>query len=280
MAIDILHAFETEPPPLDFVLPGYLAGTVGCLAAAGSTGKTFWALEAAMGVCSGEADALLLKLGISTHGKAVILNAEDPAIILHHRLHNIGKYLAPTARAEVAANLTVSAVVGHGPNLMDKRWQEAVLRVAEGARLVVLDTLTRWHRSDENDNGAMSEILGILEGIAEKTGAAMLFLHHVSKGMAKDGRQGEQQASRGASSLTDNARWQAYMQGMCDEAAKDHGIDPEQRGYYVAWGGNKENYGKKVGKSWLKREIGGVLIPVDIEKEKKRASSKKKGEWK
>ncbi len=34
MALNIIGAFENEPPPLDFVIPGFLAGTVGCLALA------------------------------------------------------------------------------------------------------------------------------------------------------------------------------------------------------------------------------------------------------
>jgi len=39
MAIDILHAFENEPPPLDFVLPGLLAGTVGAMVSPGGAGQ-------------------------------------------------------------------------------------------------------------------------------------------------------------------------------------------------------------------------------------------------
>ncbi len=53
MAIDVLAAFECEPPVLDFIWPGFLAGTVGALVAPGATGKSFWALEAAMSIaCS------------------------------------------------------------------------------------------------------------------------------------------------------------------------------------------------------------------------------------
>lgn len=41
MPINILSAFDAEPPPLDFVWPGFVAGTVGCFAAAGSTHDDF-----------------------------------------------------------------------------------------------------------------------------------------------------------------------------------------------------------------------------------------------
>ena len=49
MALDIMAAFTNEPPELDFIWPGFLAGTVGALVAPGATGKSFFALEAAMG---------------------------------------------------------------------------------------------------------------------------------------------------------------------------------------------------------------------------------------
>ncbi len=270
MAIDILNAFDEEPQPLDFVLPGYLAGTVGCLAAAGSTGKSLWALEAGMGVCNGEADALLLRLGIQHHGRVIIFNAEDPAIILQHRLHAIGRFLPRTAREEVAERLQIETLVGHRPNIMTEDWQEAVLREGEGARLLIFDTLTRWHKLDENDNGEMSQVVAVMEMIAKRTGAAVLYLHHVSKGMAKDGRQDEQQATRGAASLTDNARWQGWMQGMTAKQAKTYGLEEDERKRYVRFGGNKENYGQATTEKWLERKQGGVLIPVELTPKKRR----------
>lgn len=45
MALDIMAAFTNEPPELDFIWPGFLAGTVGALVAPGATGKSFFALE-------------------------------------------------------------------------------------------------------------------------------------------------------------------------------------------------------------------------------------------
>lgn len=270
MAIDIMASFEQEPPPLDFVIPGFLAGTVGCLAAAGATGKSFWALEAAMGVCSGQADERLLQLGVKQHGPVVILNAEDPAIVLHQRLHAIGQHLPPEAREEVAERLTIEALTGTMPDVMEQRWQDAILRVAADARMLVFDTLTRWHKMDENNNGQMSQVLSVMEMIARKTGASVLFLHHVSKGMAREGRQDEQQATRGAAAITDNARWQGWMQTMSEETAKEYGIDKRKR--YVAVGGNKENYGQATAERWLERKAGGVLLPVDLHK-----PAKKKG---
>jgi RecA-family ATPase len=263
--VDIAHCFSDEPPPLDYVLPGFVAGTVGCTAAAGSTGKSFFALQAGMSVCSADADKSLLKLDIKNHGGVVLLNAEDPETIIHQRLHSIGSYLSPSAREEVVEKMVIAPLVGRQTNVIDPRWQEAVLRVSEGSRLIIFDTLTRWHQVDENSNGEMATVLGVFEMICRETGAAVLLLHHVSKSMARDGRQDEQQATRGAAAITDNCRWQGWMQTMSKTDADRYGIAEDDRKKYVAFGGNKENYGQATGERWLERGRGGVLLPIQLQ---------------
>lgn len=267
MAIDILRCFKEEPEPLDFVIPGFLAGTVGVVAAAGSTGKSFWALEAGMSVCSEEADRELLNLGVSNHGRVVVLNAEDPEVVIHQRLHSIGSYLSQNGREEVAEKMLIEPLSGHQTNIMDKRWQESILRVSDGSRLVIFDTFTRWHQLDENSNSDMAKVISVFEMICRKTGAAILLLHHVGKSMAREGRQDEQQATRGAAAITDNARWQGWMQGMSKKEAEQYGIDEDIRKRYVRVGGNKENYGVSTTDSWLERHKGGVLKPIQLKEQ-------------
>jgi RecA-family ATPase len=147
---------------------------------------------------------------------------------------------------------------------MEQKWQESVLKATEGARLVIFDTLTRWHQMDENSNGDMSQVLSVFEMICRETGAAVLFLHHVSKGMAKERRQDEQQATRGAAAITDNARWQGWMQSMSTIDAELYGIAEDERWRYVSTGGNKENYGQSTPTRWLERKNGGILMPVEL----------------
>src|SRR5690606_14114181 len=45
LAVNVRAAFENDPPALDFVWPGFLAGTVGALVAPGGVGRSFWALS-------------------------------------------------------------------------------------------------------------------------------------------------------------------------------------------------------------------------------------------
>jgi len=263
VSINIAAAFSIEPPALDFVWPGFLAGTVGGLAAAGSTGKSFYALEAAMGVASARADSALLNLGIRRHGKAVILNAKDPEAVIVRRLHAIGAYLDEEARREVAAHLVIEPLMGRRCNLQERQWLDAVLHGASEARLVVLNTISLWHRGIENDSGEMAGVLSLLDHVASETGASVLFLHHVSHGLPLDERHGKQHATRGASAIADNTRWQGFLQTMTEEEAQGFGVAPGVRKNYVAFGGNKENYGQHSNDAWLKRHEGGVLLPVE-----------------
>jgi RecA-family ATPase len=51
--IDVANCFATEPAQFDFVLPGFLSGTVGGLIAQGGVGKSTFALEVCIAVaCS------------------------------------------------------------------------------------------------------------------------------------------------------------------------------------------------------------------------------------
>ncbi|MHB8166555.1 MAG: helicase RepA family protein [Sulfuricella sp.] len=268
MGIDILSAFQTEPPALDFVWPGLLSGTVGGLVSPGGAGKSFWALEAAMGVAAPGGD--LLELSPQGSGRVMYLAAEDPEPVLRHRLHAIGKHRNQAAREQIAENLSLIPILGQRLDLMDKRHLAWVVEQGEGARLIVLDTLSRVHRLDENSNSDMAQLVSGLEHIAVTTGAAVLFLHHTSKGSAQNGQLDQQQAARGASSLVDNARWAGFIAKMTEDESKklsnrvDRQPIGDRRGFFVRFGVSKQNYGLPQADGWYERHDGGVLLPVDL----------------
>lgn len=273
-AVDILKAFETEPPPFDFVLPGMLASTVGFILSPGGTGKSMLSLEVgcaiAGAVASGESEADLLGLA-PKQGKVFYLAAEDPEIAIWHRLHAMGSRFSGSTRQAIAENLIVQSVVGKRPDIMDPRWHHAIINGCKGYRLIILDTLTRFHTMDENSNGDMAAVIAMLEYIAGETGASVLVIHHSSKSMAVAGRGDEQQAGRGASALIDNCRWAANLIGMTKEeagklAAAPGGpaIDQGDRGYYVRFAISKQNHGKPFEERWFARVEGGVLVPTTL----------------
>lgn len=279
MTINLQKAFNQKPEPLDMVLPGLLRGTVGILTSAGGVGKSFLMMQAAMGVVSKGADLTGLGEGF-TLGNVLILNAEDQASIIESRLFSIGARLSPEAKEALYNGLIIEDWYGQGCDVMSLEWKERIIELAKdnNCRLIVLDTLSRWHRLDENSNGDMGRVMAQLECIAKESGAAVVILHHVAKGMAKDGRSDEQQSARGASLLVDNARWQAFLVGMTESEAEQFDIIESMRGFYVRFGVSKNNYGRPFESRWFERKEGGVLLPAELvgkEKKGSKAGAKK-----
>ncbi|MDH0809858.1 helicase RepA family protein [Klebsiella grimontii] len=272
MAIDLRAAFENEPPALDFIWPGFLAGTVGALVAPGATGKSFWALEAAMAIACSAAGGDLVGLAPACAGRVVYFAGEDPEVALVRRIHAIGQHLNQQARENIAENLTIKPVMGTLMNVLDDAQRAALIKFCSGARLIVLDTLSRIHDRDENSNGDMAKLVATLEHIAARTGASVLYLHHVSKGSAREGQTDQQQAARGASALIDNARWCGFVAKMTEDEAKSlsdraydrQPIGKDRRGFFVRFGVSKQNYDATPHDQWYQRRDGGVLLPVEL----------------
>lgn len=177
--INILEAFAAAPPPLDYVLPNMVAGTVGALVSPGGAGKSMLALQLAAQIAGGPD---LLGVGELPTGPVIYLPAEDPPTAIHHRLHALGAHLSAEERQAVADGLLIQPLIGSLPNIMASNWFEALKRAAEGRRLMILDTLRRFHIEEENASGPMAQVIGRMEAIAADTGCSIVFLHHASKG--------------------------------------------------------------------------------------------------
>lgn len=276
--IDIMGAFETLPPPMDLVLPGMISGTVGSVVAQGGAGKSWLALEIAIAVAGGPD---LPEIGVPSCGPVVYLPAEDPRVAVVHRLHAIAPHISDEQRRQVAGALTIYPLMGRSIDMMQPAWADALERVADGSRLVVLDTLRRFHIEDENASGPMAQLLGVMEGICERTGASILFLHHTAKGASLNGGADSQQASRGSSVLVDNIRGgQWNLSGMTEAEATRYGVDGESRRLFVKLVQAKCNFGPPVADRWLERGLGGVLTPADlveVPKDGRRTAVKEQG---
>jgi len=173
--IEICGSFEAYPPESDFIWPGFMAGTVGALVAPGATGKSFWALEAAMSIACSVAGGDLMGLHPERSGRVRYFAGEDPRPELIRRVYFIGQHLSAVARKAVAENMSLSPIMGRRLNIMNDSHLQRIIELSKGARLVVLDTLSRIHGLDENSNGEMGLLIATLEHIAESTGAAVSF---------------------------------------------------------------------------------------------------------
>jgi RecA-family ATPase len=266
-SINIRSAMEDELPALDFVWSGFLAGTVGVLVAPGATGKSFWALQAAMSIAGGDLIELLPK----KIGQVAYLAGEDPKPILQSRLKSIGQHLSTPVRDNIYKNLQIRSLMGECLDVMEDRLLELLIAEYAGYRLIVFDTLSRMHRLDENSNGDMAQVVARFERLAAKTGASVLYLHHVNKTSSREGQADQQIASRGASTLVNNPRWCGFMARMTEKESEhlserhfERSQIGERRSHFVRFGVSKQNYGEDLPDQWYQRHDGGVLLPVSL----------------
>ena len=264
--LDLRSALESDPPVFDFVLPALKQGSCGAIVATGGVGKTMLALQLAITVSSGH-DLLQLELLNWTckTGKVVFFSGEDDLEVLQKRVHTMGEHMPPAQREIMYQNLEVASLVGLMSKIDDFDWLQFFSDRTKGARLVVFDTLRRFHNRDENDNGEMSELLGHLEALCLEHNTTIIFLHHTNKGT---GAEVTQHASRGASALTDNVRWQVNLATMSEDEAKTAMdgtiICATERAWYVKLIFAKINYSAPINDIWFKKQNGGALKKVTV----------------
>ena len=268
--LDITAALAAPPPELDFVLPGLLAGTMGVLVSPGGAGKSMLAMGMAVSVAAGQ-DVWHVLGEDPIPGPIVFVSAEDPSVILARRLHALrDSSPLPFRDIEALARLHIKAV--HGRNWSLGSWDGTTFTPSDGLltlereiaelrpRLLVFDTLNRVLAGiSENDNAAMGRVVAEVERLIAATSTAALVLHHTSKATALQGQGDAQQAARGASAITDNARWQCNLVTMEPKEADARGIAAEERRSWVRACVTKVNYAALPPDRWLRRGLGGVL---------------------
>jgi len=287
--IDLRSMVKTPPPQLDFILPGLLRGTVGLLTGPGGVGKSFLTFQLAISVVSGHVFQVhsAYEKATTLPRRVLWLTAEDPAEVLHHRLHSIATMLTsrhPSGGSqadleEALDHITLIPTVGTNFSLVDfegnptDRLQDLhALLVAHKPELLFIDTLRRFHDSDENDNGKMSAVIKNFEAIAKAYVCSVVLVHHENKGGLNNSDGGSQAAVRGASAIIDNARWLVRLRAMSSDESKKHFGDEshERRREYVCLEtGVKSNYGANGGGIWFKKAAGGALVPTVLDSEKK-----------
>jgi len=280
--IDPMAAFESAPPPIDLLFEGGpMVGTVGTIYSRGGLGKSYLVTELACAIASADLVGRdvpnpgdLLDIKPTQPGHVVYLSYEDPAIITTARLHAMGAKFRLDVRRAIADRLHIIPIMGYAEDylLSDGGLADDLINwcLKNPTRLIVIDTISRAHQLDENSNPEMSLLLAILERIARSTGAAVLYVHHTSKGAVLNGLGTMAQAARGASALIDNCRWAAYLAPMTakeadtvsDDYQTKNPIEEKNWWRYVMFGVSKSNYVTPIEPRWLWRDDGGVLVPA------------------
>lgn len=278
-ALDVRALLTNSPPPLDHVLPGLLAGTVGMLVGPGGVGKTMLELQLALALATGTPACGGLFAGLMPQAKpasVVLVTAEESAVVLQHRLHAI--VCAQFAQRErfgislgyeefvtlLGANLRLFAGASHRYALLDRDLERTAIfgdlaKACEGTRLVLIDPLRQFHECDENDSAAMNLVVQTLRRLAECTGAAVVFAHHATKASTSAGQGDAAGAARGSSALTDGVRWQLNLSRMSREQAQQAGVAEDASGQFLLLDVSKANYLPPQPTHKLQRLAGGVL---------------------
>ena len=277
----------TQPrPKISYLLPGILPGSVGAVVGPGGSGKTMIQLQNSMALALGMAPLANPKSSASLFPapprpfKVAFISGEETSLAVTDRLHPILDHLLTakivdsrlTFRADyielLNRNLDIFPANGVDLTLIRRGVRTSmiddVLRRIEGCDVVFIETVCRLHDGDENTTAAMSAIVGVLEYLAQRSGAAVIATHHTAKGAT-----GHEPSARGSSAFIDNVRWLANVIPMLPEEAQNCGIDELQCKSFVRWEIRKANYMAPTAAVWLRRNSDGVLGVVGPQSQRK-----------
>ncbi len=180
-AYDLARMAKTKPPRPDYVVRGVaLKGETGMVWGAPGLGKSLFTQGACAGVGTG-GDVAGFEC---TQGTSVYVDAENGQWEIHRRVHSVG--LDPAA---------ITIFDGQGVHIVDDAADFGALLKATKPDLLVLDSLrSLTPGTDENDSGAMAEVMGVIKGWAQRYQVAVLLIHHARKG---------RDAFRGSSTIED-----------------------------------------------------------------------------
>jgi len=188
------HALPDKTPEQRWLVDQLWADqAVGIIGGEPKCGKSFLALDLAVGVAAGV--AVLRRFDVPQRGPVLVFPAEDAAHIVRDRLIGIAR-AADTDFQHLDIHLIDVPYLRLDQLTAQQRLQETVERIRP--RLLILDPFVRLHRIDENAAAEVAPILAFLRQLQRSFGTAVVLVHHARKGAARV-RGG--QALRGSSEL-------------------------------------------------------------------------------
>jgi RecA-family ATPase len=268
--VDLRHMLTTKPVPIDMVLHGLPLGSLGVVLGSGGVGKSMMMLSVAHAVATGTdtLGCLLPKERVTHSGRVVYLAGEDDSQIIHLRTHAFASAMREDVVDQMEAMIDIVPLVGTAPALLDVMGNAnegalaEIREAAKGTRLLIIDPLRQFHSGDENDNGMMTTLSKALAKIACEERCSIIVVHHTSKAGAKD-EDADAAASRGASAITDNARWVMALRKLSEKTMEDLGLLPPAW-RYVTTRKVKANYAALGDATILTRGNGGIFAPTPV----------------
>jgi hypothetical protein len=216
------------------------------LAGSSGVGKTWLSLDMALSVATGKDWLGQFKV---RQGPVLVVDEENSPLLLRVRLK-----MLLGARGIRGGDLPIRFLVGAGINLSPVKSKSGALTPTNSYKmllttvekvkpsLVILDSLTRVHRANENNAGEVAAVFAGIKTLMRETGASTLSVHHFRKGGASKSRSGDR--IRGSSDIRafvdatllvdeqeggcvithDKSRWSIPIKPFAVEFASDDGF--------------------------------------------------------
>lgn len=192
---------------MDWMVSGLIErGSNGFIAADPKTGKSFYAADLAISLATGSPT---LDFSVPVPTKVALVSREDNPNLTAWRFRNLlqGKFLSTVQLQYLDQNLYVNTRA-QTPSFMldnDNEVRNLVSALRERRiEFLILDVLNVLHKSDENDNTQMAEVLRKAKRIQDDTGASLGIIHHFNK---TDTGGRITRRLRGASAIAGFAEW-------------------------------------------------------------------------
>lgn len=248
MLLNYIDPVEAKILVSDAPLKPFLPqGKVGMFVAPGGTGKTQALSQLAVSVATGQpwldcCQVASIPGKHPSNGRVLLALGEEDSPEISRRINPYIRHCLETASDKnefqklLTSNLKPLALDGVGPRMISAKTDgynpepffDALYKVLEQDgkpwRLIILDPGSRFMGPDcETDNNAATRFIELLEQLTKLPGnPTVLLAHHTRKGTGK-GDDSSKDASRGASALTDGARWVAQLAPATDDEGKSIG---------------------------------------------------------
>ncbi len=246
-------------------------GKVGFFVGEGGIGKSWALTQLAISVATGTPWFQNFSVPAGSKGAVFMAMGEEDPEEMHRRLYDVSRHLdlAEHHLSDMEQLLWPLPLAGHFVEFLSdgdrsfqhERFEQQLRQHAppDGWKLIVLDPASRFMGIDaEKDNAFATRFVQLLEQLTELPGKpTVLCAHHTTKAARASQSSGSRSvAARGASALTDGARWQ----GNLAQVFEDGEVVPNMAVFNVT----KSNYGPRPPQLYLRRKPGsGVLIPSD-----------------
>jgi hypothetical protein len=202
--IDSATILSTEYPPIDWVVPDYLAPGLTFLVGKPKVGKSWLALQLALAVLTG---GKMFDKDI-TPGRVLILALEDNERRLNDRMRKQGWQVMPGG-----VDFMMSDTFREQITALNAGGGKRLLRFIEKSkyRLVIVDTFSRAIQGDQLDAGEMTEAIGPLQQYALAKGVALVIVDHMPKNSISSNPIDHVYGSVGKAGVTD-LLWGLYKE--------------------------------------------------------------------